>query len=313
MTNERTPSFQLPPGQAAPSDLLTPPTASAEEDGLVKGLAMDPTPGLRAVAEARVACNAAVLKAQKAFEPLRNTDAYDASVYAAAIAAGTALKTAQENLEAEIEERFVKPARIVKQNADALMRAAMAGPSALRIEGGRLVTAYRKAEDDRKKAEQEAALAAQRRALEMDAWHEEALALDAVRTEETKILERAKTAADSGDLVRAEAILDTAPTLPPPPPPAAPLLIPPPPQPQVDRVDGEVRRKKRTGRIVNLAAFLRAVADGKVPAFDSKGKPVVEVRQSYLNDVAKTFGDKVGTIVPGVVCDETENTDFRSA
>jgi hypothetical protein len=304
------PKFLKPPTPSAPDQSPAP----TQEELLTKGLpSLDTSSGLKAVTAARGACNEAARLASAAFAALADPSTYDAESYKAAIKAGAALKEARGALADAIETEFVAPARKVKQHADLILRAALEGPDAVLDAGRTATTAYRDAELARQKADADRKMAEARRAQQLENDHAEALLLDARRDEENRRLARAVAAADSGDQVRAEAILDTPePVSAPAPAAAAPVFIPPPPPPQVARTEGEVRRTKRTGRVDDAPALLRALADGKVPMLNDKGKPTVTFLQSYLDAAAKTFGDKVGLYLPGVVCVETSDTDFRS-
>lgn len=252
-------------------------------------------------------------KADAAFKALGDRNVFVPELYAAAVAAGGQVKARRQALADRIEEKFVGPARVLKQNADELLRFVTGPLDALLEAGRRQTTAYRKAEDDRVKVAQEEAAAKAR--AEYNAREKARLEAEekARREEEDRRLEAARIAEESGDAARAAAILDTPTTVAPAPPPPPP----PPPAPTapaaVARTEGEVRKKKRVGRIVDMSALLRAFADNKVPLCDDKGKAVLEVRQSWLNASAKAMGDKVGLYLPGVVCDEEDDTDFKAA
>lgn len=268
--------------------------------------------GLKEVAKAKSECAEAVIQAAGAFAAISDTSSYDEKAYALAAAKGGELKRARGHLAEVIENEVVAPARKVKQFADLFKNTALESVDALIEEGRRKYTAYRKAEEDRLKLAAEKAAAEAALAQKMEADHAEALAMEASRQEQDRILERAVAAEAGGDPLRAAAILDTPGTVTAPPPASTPAFIPPPmPPTKVARTAGEVRKKKRVGRIVDAKALLRAFAEGKLPLTNAKGDPIVTIKQSYLNDQAKSFGDKVGQYLPGVVCDEVEDSDFR--
>ena len=307
------PTFLTPPSQrpaTPPPELLTPPVAPAEDASLVPSA--DISKGLKAVAAARTARDNALIEARPAFDALADTSSFNQEAYALAAEKGGALKKAQATLAEQIEAEVVAPARKVKQFADLFKNTALAGAESL-IEHGRILyTGYRKAEEDRLKLAAEKAAAEARAIQELNAKHAEALLADASRDEENNRLARAVEAENSGDHLRAAVILDTPGTVAAPASAPAPMFMPPPmPATNVARVGGEVRRKKRVGRVVDAGALLRAFADGKLALLDKDGKAIVTVRQSYLNEAAKSFGDKVGLYLPGVVCDEVNDSDFR--
>ena len=307
------PTFLTPPSQrpaTPPPELLTPAIVINEDEPLIPSA--DISKGLKAVAEARTLRDNALIEARPAFDALADTSSFDQAAYALAAEKGGALKKAQATLSEQIEAEVVAPARKVKQFADLFKNTALAGAESLIEQGRILYTGYRKAEEDRLKLAAEKAAADARAIQELNAKHAEALLADAARDEENRRLERAVEAEKSGDHLRAAVILDTPGTVDAPAPTLAPMFMPPPmPATNVARVNGEVRKKKRVGRVVDPAALLRAFADGKLALLDKDGKSIVTIKQSYLNEAAKSFGDKVGLYLPGVVCVEVEDTDFR--
>ena len=239
----------------------------------------------------------------------------DQAAYEKSIEVERRLAARKKTVEVEVEDNFCVPARTRWQAATALKNEVVALFTARGTKLADRRTAFRQKQEaiERKKQEEDAAAERERQRLADEA---RAKAEKEQRDkEETERLERAAIAEKSGDHARAAAILDTPAPLeraeflaPPPPPPVAPRASAVP----VARAAGEVRSKEWTGSVVNRKAFFQALADGAIPFFDEEGKPILEVRQGWLNAKARKHEDKLGNYYPGLVADWKEKSGVRA-
>lgn len=117
---------------------------------------------------------------------------------------------------------------------------------------------------------------------------------EARREAEERRLAEAIAAEQAGEKEEAEQILNEKPMM------MAPAIV----QKANVKLSGEVEKQTFSAVVTDLAALVRAVADGKVPL------QAIKADEPWINTQARSF--RLGLNYPGVAVKETTSTHFRS-
>ncbi len=227
--------------------------------------------------------------------------------YSRGIEIGVKINERQKTLESIIEREFLAPARKIKQNMDKLLRGVTepmeAAKSALKVG----LTRFREEEERKARIERERILAEERKRQEEQAARIKEENDRRIKEEEDARIAAAAEAEKAGDAIRAQRIMEAPKAIIAP----APVVVAPPvpislPSETIERTAGEVRRVTWKGQVVDSRAFFMALAEGKIPP------EAVEIKEGWLNKMAKTFKERVGNYVPGVSSVQISDTGFKS-